>query len=85
MSTTIVQLEESTANISCVKLAEMLKIDVSKVRQLAKMQDESLRPPGYFAGKREYRIWASELPDYLHSEGKYSNGGFAKAMEVCNA
>lgn len=85
MSDTIVQLEESTANISCVKLADMLKIDVRKVRQLAKIQDELLRPPGYFAGKCEYRIWLSELPDYLHAEGKFADGGFSRAMEVINA
>ena len=85
MSDTIIQCAEFTDNISVSELASLLKIDRRKIYQLAKMQDDSLRPPGYFAGKREYRIWTSELPDYLHSQGKYADGGFARAMEVCNA
>lgn len=86
MSNVIVQHETRYFdNVSCAEFADMTNIDIRKARQLTKLKDKSLRPPGYFIGKKQYRIWVSELPDYLHSEGKYSDGGFARAMEVCNA
>ena len=77
-------IERMTASISCVELADLVGIDVRWVRQLAKIKDDSLRPPGYMVG-RQYRIWVSELDDYLHANGKYADGGFAKAMEVLHA
>lgn len=86
MSDTILHhetLREAAQSVSCVELANMLGVSALRIRQLTKMHDDSLRPPGYKVG-REYRIWVSKLPDYLHSEGKYADGGFAEAMEVLN-
>lgn len=74
---------ETARNVSCPEFARMVGVDVRKVRQLAKMKDPRYRPPGFYAGK-QYRIWVSEIANYLHSEGKYQDGGFAVAMEMVN-
>lgn len=62
-------------SIGVKELADKLGLDVRKVYALTKLKDDSLRPPGFKLG-RQYRIWTSELPDYLH------DGRFAKALEV---
>lgn len=57
------------------EFAALVGISINKAYALTKLKDESLRPPGYSSGNR-YRIWASELDDYL------KGGTFAEAMEA---
>lgn len=62
-------------NISVPEFAKRLGLDVRRVRELTKIRDDSLRPPGFRVG-RQYRIQTRDLQEYLH------DGRFAKAMEL---
>ena len=62
-------------NISVPEFASRLNIDVRRARDLTKLKDDSLRPPGFRVG-RQYRIQTRDLPEYLH------DGRFARAMEL---
>lgn len=74
---------ETAQSVSCPIFAQIVGVDVRTVRKLTKLKDSRLRPPGFKVGK-QYRIWVSELADYLHGYGRYEGAGFAAAMERVN-